>query len=168
MSSLLLSDGRIVPCDAALFSIGVLANTEIAKAAGLKIGHRIKVNDMMESSEADIYAAGDSCEVDDDYWFGLWLISMKQGRVAGTNAAGGHATFIKETPPYMVNTMKTRIISQGFLPDEAGDNIRFEDKKDAENYSYERLVYRDDDLVGFVLIGNAAKKIISLQKELKK
>ena len=51
------------------------------------------------------------------------------GRVAGTNAASGHATFIKETPPYMVNTMKTRIISQGFLPDEAGDNIRLKTKR---------------------------------------
>lgn len=166
VSGLLLKDGRLVECDAVLFSIGVLANTQAAAEAGLTIGRRITVNSKMETSHKDIYAAGDNAEVDGDYWFGLWPISMKQGKVAGTNAAGGQANFVKETPPYMVNTMKTRIVSQGFLPEEESEDISFRDEIDKENYSYKRLVFKGENLVGFILIGDAARQMVALQKEL--
>lgn len=168
VSEIVLKDGRRVSCDAVQLAVGVRANSEAAEAAGLEIGRRVKVNSAMESSVKDIYAAGDLCEVDDGYWFGLWSISMQQGKVAGTNAAGGQAEFTKITPPYVVNTMKTRIVSQGEHPAEEGDGIRFEITVDEDAYSYKKLVYKGDKLVGFILLGDAAKEMSALQGKLGK
>ena len=168
VSEIVLKDGRRVSCDAVQLAVGVRANSEAAEAAGLEIGRRVKVNTAMESSVKDIYAAGDLCEVDDGYWFGLWSISMQQGKVAGTNAAGGKAEFTKITPPYVVNTMKTRIVSQGEHPAEEGDGIRFEITVDEDAYSYKKLVYKGDKLVGFILLGDAAKEMSALQGKLGK
>lgn len=164
-----LKDGRVVASDAVLLSVGVLANTEMAVAADLPVNRRIVVDSRMQTADPDVYAAGDVCEVDKEgYWFGLWSVSMQQGKVAGANAAGGDQTFNKIIPPYIVNTMKTRIVSQGTFPeaDEAG--VRHEEEVDRETYSYRKLYFKDDQLVGFNLIGEAAKEMAALQKELQK
>lgn len=163
---IVLADDREVACDAVLLSVGVRANTAVAEEAGLKIGRRICVNDKMETVLPDIYAAGDVCEVDNGYWFGLWSISKAEGAVAGANAAGGDKHFEKVVPPYIVNTMKTRIVSQGQIPEEEGDGFRFEVEVDEAAYSYKKLVYKDDKLVGFILLGDAAKAMVELQKQL--
>lgn len=167
VTGLMLADGRQIDCDAILFSIGVLANTELAEASGLEIGRRIKTDTHMLSSQPDIYAAGDVVEVDDGYWFGLWIVSMNQGKVAGTNAAGGDVEFEKTIHPYVVNTMKTRIISQGEFPTEEEGGQRKVTTDPEDPYSYKETYYKDGKLVGFMLIGDAAKEMIALQGELK-
>ena len=170
VTGLLLKDGRQIDCDAVLLAVGVLANTEAAEDAGLEIGRRIKVDTHMQSSEADIFAAGDVVEVDDGYWFGLWSISMAEGKVAGDNAAGGQSTFKKVIPAYMVNTLGTRIVSQGDFPSEEEEAVRVEKVSGGADdpYAYKECYYRNDELVGFQLIGTPAKKeMVKLQGELK-
>ncbi|HHV41742.1 MAG TPA: NAD(P)/FAD-dependent oxidoreductase [Clostridiaceae bacterium] len=166
VESIILKDGRSIDCDCVLMSVGVRANTEIASKAGLDIGRRIKVDSEMKTSCPGVYAAGDVCEVDDGFWFGLWAISMNQGKIAGSNATGGNLKFVKDIPPYIVNTMNTRIVSQGDLPAEEGEGYRFEITEKAETYSYKKLVYKEDKLVGFILLGDFANEMISLQKAL--
>ncbi len=167
VTGIVLKDGRSVDCDCILMSVGVRANTEVAAEAGLEIGRRIKVNTAMETSCPQVFAAGDVSEVDEDgFWFGLWSISMNQGKIAGANATGAQLHFEKAVPPYVVNTLNTRIVSQGDLPQEEGAGYRFEITEDAENYGYKKLVYKDDKLVGFILLGDYAKEMVSLQKKL--
>ncbi len=95
-----LSSGTHVPCDLAILSIGVRAELKLAKEAGLAIGESggIVVNEYQQTSDPNIYAAGDAVEI-------VHLVTgkptriplagpaNKQGRVAGANAAGGHLTF---------------------------------------------------------------------------
>lgn len=164
---IILKDGRRIDCDCVLMSVGVMANTDLAADAGLEIGRRIKVDQRMNTSFPGIYAAGDVCEVDDGYWFGLWSISMAQGKVAGANAAGADKVFTKDTPPYIVNTMNTRIVSQGDLPQKEGGGYNFEISEDPQHYSYKKLVYKDNKLAGFILLGDYAKEMVTLQKQLK-
>ncbi|HHU06958.1 MAG TPA: NAD(P)/FAD-dependent oxidoreductase [Clostridiaceae bacterium] len=167
VQGIILKDGRRIDCDCVLMSVGVMANTDLAVDAGLEIGRRIKVDEGMNTSLKDVYAAGDVCEVDDGFWFGLWSISMAQGKVAGANAAGANKSFVKETPPYIVNTMNTRIVSQGILPQEEGEGYSFEITEDPERYSYKKLVYKDGKLTGFILLGDYAKEMVALQQQLK-
>lgn len=166
VSAIVLKDDRQIDCDFVLMSVGVQANTDIAAQAGLEIGRRIKVDAKMKTTAADIFAAGDVCEVDDGYWFGLWAISLAQGKVAGANAVAGNDSFKKEIPPYIVNTMNTRIISQGDLPAEEGDGYRFEITEEPEKFSYRKLIYKDGKLRGFILLGEYAKEMVALQKQL--
>jgi NADPH-dependent 2,4-dienoyl-CoA reductase/sulfur reductase-like enzyme len=62
-----LASGRAVPADLVVLSIGVRPDTALARAAGLTLGPRghIRVNGFMQTSDPDIYAAGDAIETED-------------------------------------------------------------------------------------------------------
>jgi NADPH-dependent 2,4-dienoyl-CoA reductase/sulfur reductase-like enzyme/rhodanese-related sulfurtransferase len=79
----------------ALLSIGLRPNVELARNAGLIIGASggIYVNEYMQTSDPNIYAAGDcaekSCFVRGTTCFlPLGSVANKEGRVAGSNAVG--------------------------------------------------------------------------------
>jgi len=59
-----LSDGRVIPADLVIASIGVRPANELAVAAGLAIGERggIKVDDRQRTSDPRIFAVGDAAE----------------------------------------------------------------------------------------------------------
>lgn len=95
-----LSSGMRLSCDLAILSIGVRPELKLAKDAGLEIGESggMMVNEYQQTSDPNIYAAGDAVEI-------VHLVTgkptriplagpaNKQGRVAGANAAGGNLTF---------------------------------------------------------------------------
>jgi len=62
-----LKSGREISTDLVVLSIGVRPDTALARAAGLELGSRghIRVNGFMQTSDPDIYAAGDAIEVQD-------------------------------------------------------------------------------------------------------
>ena len=59
--SVKLSSGKILTADLVILSIGVRPNSQIAKEAGLEVNARggIIVNERLQTSDPDIYAAGD-------------------------------------------------------------------------------------------------------------
>ncbi len=87
--------GREIPTDLVLVAVGIRPNVELAKAAGLEIGVTggIKVNEYMETSDPDIFAAGDCIETINLVTGKPTLAPFgsaanKQGRAAGANALG--------------------------------------------------------------------------------
>ncbi|MHB1294729.1 MAG: FAD-dependent oxidoreductase [Anaerolineae bacterium] len=60
-----LCSGRSVPADMVILAIGVRPENELARDAGLELGARghIRVNEVMQTSDPDIYAVGDAVEV---------------------------------------------------------------------------------------------------------
>jgi NADPH-dependent 2,4-dienoyl-CoA reductase/sulfur reductase-like enzyme/rhodanese-related sulfurtransferase len=89
------ADGSKLPADLILLSVGVKAEVELAKAAGLEIGATggVKTNGRMESSDPDIYAVGDAAETTHALTGARARIALagpanRQGRIAGANAAG--------------------------------------------------------------------------------
>jgi NADPH-dependent 2,4-dienoyl-CoA reductase/sulfur reductase-like enzyme/rhodanese-related sulfurtransferase len=92
-----LTDGAFVPAEVILLSVGVRAEVDLAKRAGLEIGVTggVRVNGRMESSDPDIYAVGDAAETTHMLTGARARIPLagpanRQGRIAGANAAGGH------------------------------------------------------------------------------
>jgi len=97
----ILEDGEKVQADIVIIGAGIRPNAEIATEAGVEIGQTraIKVNERMETSVTDIYAAGDCAEAyhliyGRNVYMPLGTTANKQGRVAGENMAGGDAKFI--------------------------------------------------------------------------
>ena len=90
-SGLHLNDGRILPADLIIVSAGVRANAEIAAEAGIRVDRKVIVDEQMRTSAPDVYAAGDcaACGVS----YALWAEASEMGHVAGTNAAGGNASY---------------------------------------------------------------------------
>jgi 3-phenylpropionate/trans-cinnamate dioxygenase ferredoxin reductase subunit len=52
-------DGELIPADFVVLGIGILPNTELARAAGLSVEDGIVVNDRCQTSDPSIYAVGD-------------------------------------------------------------------------------------------------------------
>lgn len=105
------SRGEETDAGLVLVSIGVVPNSELAKAAGLELGIRgaIAVNDRMETSDPRIYACGDCVQMKnritgEPAYVPMGTTANKQGRIAGENAAGGHETF-----PGVLGSMVTRV-----------------------------------------------------------
>lgn len=92
-----LKDGRSLPADLVIVSAGIRANAEIAAAAGIRVDRKIIVDEHMQTSAPDVYAAGDCAACGISY--GLWPEAEAMGRVAGVNAAGGDAAYRAQTPP---------------------------------------------------------------------
>ncbi|AGA90368.1 NAD(FAD)-dependent dehydrogenase [Thioflavicoccus mobilis 8321] len=59
-----LDNGTELPCDLAVVAVGVRPNVGLAREAGLAIGELggIEVNEYMQTSDSDVYAAGDCVE----------------------------------------------------------------------------------------------------------
>ena len=95
-----LPDGEFVPAELILLSVGVRAEVDLAKSAGLEIGVTggVKVNARMESSDPDIYAVGDAAETTHMLTGARTRIPLagpanRQGRIAGANAADAHLIY---------------------------------------------------------------------------
>ena len=96
----LLSDGTHIYGDMAVLAIGVTPDTSLAREAGLELGVRgsIVVNDRMETSVPDIYAAGDAVQVKhfvtgEDTLISLAGPANKQGRIIADNICGGDSRY---------------------------------------------------------------------------
>lgn len=101
-------DGALRVCTASgcheaelvLVSVGVRPNAELARDAGIALGHTgaIAVDHAMRTSAPDVFAAGDCAEayhrvLGAFVWLPLGTTANKQGKVAGINASGGDARF---------------------------------------------------------------------------
>jgi NADPH-dependent 2,4-dienoyl-CoA reductase/sulfur reductase-like enzyme/rhodanese-related sulfurtransferase len=94
------ADGSLLPADLILMSVGIKAEVELARAAGLEIGATggVKVNGRLESSDPDIYAVGDAAETMHALTGARARIALagpanRQGRIAGANAAGARLVY---------------------------------------------------------------------------
>jgi pyruvate/2-oxoglutarate dehydrogenase complex dihydrolipoamide dehydrogenase (E3) component/rhodanese-related sulfurtransferase len=91
-----LSDGRRLPADVVLFSVGVRPELGLAKQAGLILGASggVLVDELLRTSDPAIFAAGDMVEVTQKVSGRKVRIPLagpanRQGRIAATNALGG-------------------------------------------------------------------------------
>ena len=96
----LLKDEAPLHGDMVVLAIGVTPDTALAKEAGLELGLKgsIVVNDRMETSVPDIYAAGDAVQVrhsvtGQDVLLSLAGPANKQGRIIADNICGGDSRY---------------------------------------------------------------------------
>lgn len=95
-----LDNGKTVNADMVLLSIGVRPTLQLAKDAGLEIGEAggLLVNDKLQTSDPDIFAAGDMVEIehrvnDKKVRIPLAGPANRQGRIAAENALGGNHSY---------------------------------------------------------------------------
>lgn len=164
VSGVQLADGEHFAADLVVICIGVRAATGFLAGSGLAVQRRILTDTRMQTSLADIYAAGDAAEPD-GFWFGLWSSARLQGQVAGTNAAGGNARFDSTVPPYIINTMGTRVAVQGDQGLADVPQYELDVLLDEASGNYRKLIYRDGIFKGFMLVGNTFD-FVKLQKQI--
>ena len=121
--------GKEVEGDLVLLAIGVKPNVKLAKEAGIELGETgaIAVNEKMETSEKDIYAAGDCAESKDlitgnPAWVPLGSTANKQGRTAGENVTGGKARHKGILKTGITKIFDLAVSRTGLLASEAREN----------------------------------------------
>ena len=65
MQGVRLRDGSTLRCDILAYAIGIRPRLELAQEAGLAIDRGVLVNEYLQTSSPDIYAAGDAAQVYD-------------------------------------------------------------------------------------------------------
>ena len=98
--SVTLADGTVLPADMVLLSIGVRPTLQLAIDAGLALGEAggLLVNEQLQTSDADIFAAGDMVEIEHRVSGRKVRIPLagpanRQGRIAAENALGGRHAY---------------------------------------------------------------------------
>ncbi len=95
-----VTDKGTFPSEMVVMAIGVRPNVDLARQAGLEIGPTggIRVNDRLQTSDPEVYAAGDCVETRNQLtgepaFVPLGSTANKQGRVAAVNVCGGDDVF---------------------------------------------------------------------------
>ena len=121
-----LEGGEAIDCDLVLLSIGIRPDIRLAKEAGIEIGETgaIKVNDRMETSFPEVFAAGDAVEslnivTGKPGWFALAGPANQQGRVAGANAVGKDLRFKGTLGTFIVRVGKAVAAKTGLSQKDA-------------------------------------------------
>jgi len=98
--SIELRNSEVIEADMIILSIGVRPDSELARDAGLKLNERggIIVDGKMQTSDPDIYAAGDAVEVRDAVTGQPSMIPLagpanRQGRIAADNILGKNSSY---------------------------------------------------------------------------
>ena len=96
----IMAAGEQINADIFVTAFGVRANTELAQKAGVVMGETraIKVSPRMETNIPGVYAIGDCAETTNiltqrPVLPQLGTVAVRQGKVAGINAAGGYSVF---------------------------------------------------------------------------
>lgn len=113
--------GTVLEADIVIMAVGVRPNTKLAREAGLAIGDLggVRVNENMQTSDPDIYAAGDCIESVNIITGKPALIPMgdaanKQGRAAGANAMGRSIKVKGFTGTVIVKMFDLAVAKTGF------------------------------------------------------
>ncbi|MEI6755259.1 MAG: FAD-dependent oxidoreductase [Paludibacter sp.] len=99
-NSVKLDNGKTLEADMVLLSVGVRPTLQLAKDAGLEMGEAggLLVNEQLQTSDADISAAGDMVEIEHRVNGKKVRIPLagpanRQGRIAAENALGGNHSY---------------------------------------------------------------------------
>ena len=145
-----MASGKTVDFDVLVLAVGVRPNISLVKNAGGLTGRGITVNESMQTSLKDVYAAGDCAEANDissgqTKVMAIIPSASMGGYTAGVNMAGGSDLFDKAIPMNSIGFFGMHAMTAGSY-----DGDMYEEKTDT---SIKRLFTKDDELKGFMLIG---------------
>ena len=152
-----LSNGKTLEVDLVISATGVRPNIGYLNNSGLKIDTGILVNEYMQTSHPDIYAAGDVTE-SIDFSTGHRIVNAiqpsaaEQARIAGISMTGGDAQSVGAMQINVLDTLGLISSSFGLWSGaKGGDHVEI---IDPQRYKYFRLEFLGDVLVGATTVGS--------------
>ncbi len=152
-----LADGSQLEADLVLSAVGLRANLDLAEAGGLETDRGYVTNRLLQTSIDNIYALGDCAEVEGRHL--PYILPIMQCARALAKTLTGDPTEVRY--PAMPVTIKTPSCPIVVAPADRSDaRWQLENTEDG----IKALQYIDDDLVGFVLVGDAVAERQALSR----
>jgi NAD(P)H-nitrite reductase large subunit len=148
-------NGERYPCDWAGVAIGLDFNVELLQGTGVETDDGIVVDEYMQTTGEDIYAAGDVTRYHDTITGereqnGSWGSAKEQGSIAAANmVADGEEEAFRWVSTYSITHFDFPFLSFGHptIGDEHAE------RKYSET-EWRRIAFKDGKIVGGVLIGD--------------
>jgi len=156
-----LKSGEMVEASDVVIAIGVVPNKAIVEGTRIITNRGVLTDEYMETNVPGVYAAGDVVEPL-DLLLGqkrvtpIWPNAYIQGKFAGMNMAGSRKSYGGSIPMNSIEFYGVPTVSIGVSnPPDASYEVRTSGDP-AENV-YRKIVFKDDRLVGAVLVGSIEK-----------
>ena len=148
-------NGERYPCDWAGVAIGLDFNVELLQGTEVETDDGVLVDEYMQTSDEDIYAAGDVTRYHDTITGereqnGSWGSAKEQGSIAAANmVADGGAEAFRWVSTYSITHFDFPFLSFGHPT--IGEEYAERKYSDTE---WRRIAFKDGKIVGGVLIGD--------------
>ena len=153
-----LSNGETLTANLVISATGVAPNTQFLQGSGVNIDQGILVNECLESSVENLFAAGDVAQGRDfstgDYTIqAIQPTAVDHGRVAASNMTSGHAQLDRGS--LNMNVLDTMgLVSTSFGAWEGLGGGESAELNDPDRFQYLNLQFREDVLVGANTLGH--------------
>ncbi len=146
-----LSSGRELETDVVVIGKGVKPSVALAQASGIKVNEGISVNEFLETSAPDVFAAGDCCATMDLarkklQAIGLWPTAVEEGYFAALNISGTRSRYFGSIGMNSLKTKAFHLISAGILKGEPG--LMVYDKYVPSKKQFRKIAFRNNVPVG--------------------
>lgn len=160
VSGVRLASGEEVQADVVIIGKGVTPNTGFLVDSGIELDGGILVNRFLQTNFPDIYAAGDVAQAYDiisgeNRINAVWPNATEQGMVAGRNMAGAATVYAGSTGMNAADFYGLSTIAVGQTKAE-GAGYEVVKLYPGKNL-YRRLVFKNDVLIGCIMVGDTAK-----------
>ena len=153
-----LQSGDKVDADFVLVATGVKPNVEFMVNSGIEIADGVLADERMQTNDPFVYVAGDIAQGkgffgEDKVVTPTMLNAVSQGKVAGSNMAGGAEVSAGSLPANIYNFFGNVVFSIGLsLAEGGGEGLKVLKAIDEPNRSLKKLVISDGKLVGCTMI----------------
>jgi NAD(P)H-nitrite reductase large subunit len=152
-----LKKGAQIPCQIVVVGKGVEPNVKFLESSEVKINRGILANRFLQSSQENIWAAGDAAESLDLIHKTLslstiWPNAYQQGRTAGANMAGEKIEYPGGITMNAVEFFGLPFISMGVNRPLGADNEIIV-KEYPSRFCYQKLVLRKGKIIGAIFLG---------------
>ena len=155
INSVLLKSHKKIPCQMLVVAVGVKPNISFLKETEIETDIGVLVNSKMETSEKNIYAAGD-CAQATEILSGkkrpipIIPLASLQGMIAGCNMAGKRRNYKGGLSLNALQLGGAQIISFGFIRDEARGNVFT--KFNEEEGIYKKIIIKNNKITGALFV----------------
>lgn len=156
-----LANGTTIEADLVIIATGVQPNVELAVKAGLDasegVAGGIAVNAQLQTSVANIYAAGDVAKGpvyfnDAAEVHAIQPTAVDHGRVAGANMAGQNISYEGSLLMNVLDICGLQCMSYGNWLDTNAEAMTM---VNAQGHIYRKLMWTGDELTGAMFVGGA-------------
>ncbi len=167
VKSIITKSGEEISCELVGLTVGVSPNIDVVKNTNIEHNRGILVNEYLETSINDIYAAGDCAEFRKAFPHRknieqVWYTGRKHAEAIAQSVCGKRTAY---DPDIWFNSAKFLDIeyqTYGLV------NMNIEGEKnlyweDAENRKAIRIVYTDEGVIGFNLMGIRYRQEVCLK-----